>query len=114
MKNDSTDYPSQTFVAQINYQEAHRRADARARHCLQGFPVTGTVYTDNETSVMRKFGVDMAYPLEEVRARAVSATESEVTITVWGVGVWDTHEIAAMRQSIETGTPVCRQYQKRD
>lgn len=109
-------YPTDTFTVPITYQEAHRRAEAQPRECQQlpDMVVTGAVYTDNQTAVVRLNGAGSGLPLEEVEIEAIGPKQARITITVWGVGLWDKHEIAAMRQSIETGTPFCRPYQKRE
>lgn len=106
------DFPSQTFEVSLPYQEAHRRADAAARQCFPGMLVTGVVYTDKPAGNVRQFGADATTMVEDIEIEGMGADTSKVTITVWGVGVWDEHQMDAMRQSIETGSPVCRQYQK--
>src|SRR5690606_342561 len=107
----SGDYPTETFVAPVSYQAVHRNAENQARHCRQltDMIVTGSVYTDNQTSVVRLSGPGSGLPVAEIEAEAIGANQSRVTVTVWGWGIWDDRQIAAIRKSIESGEPVCRE-----
>lgn len=110
------DYPSDEFTVNRGYQEVHRIADSQPRACRQlpDAVVTGTVYSDNRTAFVRINSPAAGMPLEEVRISAIGSEESRVSIKVWGYGIWDEFEIAAMKASIFEGKPICRepQYQK--
>lgn len=104
-----------SFHAPITYQEAYRRADAYARHCRTStnwfkgsFQVDGNLYADNQTGVIHITAHGPGKDLERIEIAAAKNGGSDVTVTAWGIGIWDAREIAAARQSIETGTPVCR------
>jgi|GEM_PF-6623467 len=107
----SGDYPTETFVAPVSYQAVHRNAENQARHCRQmaDMTVTGSIYTDNQTSNLRISLPGSGLPVAEIEAEAMGADQSRVTVTVWGLGVWDDRQIAAIRKSIESGEPVCRE-----
>lgn len=104
------DHPTESFVVPISYQEAHRLADAQGRKCeqLPDLSITGAVYTDNKTAVVRLSSPASVAPVEIVEIKALDDAQSQVTITVWGVGIWDKYELAAMRKTLETGKIACR------
>jgi hypothetical protein len=115
IKPGDTENQSVSFVAPISYQEAYRRGDAQARQChthanmfKDSFTVAGNLYADNGTGVIHvtlpHAGTDLAR--FEVAEKGPSSTA--VTLTVWGRHMWDARELAAMRKSIESGSPVCR------
>ncbi|WP_338881529.1 hypothetical protein WHX56_14040 [Achromobacter veterisilvae] len=109
ISNDGTD-PTQTFDVPTSYQEAYRRADAYPRHCLQ-LPdqiVTGNLYHDIKQGVVRVNSPASGKPLEVIEIKEISDGRSQVTITVWGVGIWDEGELQAVRASMETGKNTCR------
>jgi len=100
-----------SFHAPTTYQEAYRRADAFARHChanTDWFKVAGNLYTDNQTGVVHITAPSATGDLERIDIATAKDGGSDVTVTAWSKGIWDAREIAAARQSIETGTPVCR------
>lgn len=109
ISHDGTD-PTQTFEVAGTYQEAYRRADAYPRHCLQLTDqiVTGNLYHDTKTGVVRVNSPASGKPLEVIDIKELTEGRSQVTITVWGVGVWDEGELQAARASIETGQNTCR------
>jgi len=102
------EYPSQTFTVPLSYQEAYRRADAQARECAHNMAVTGELFTDNQTGVVRVNAPTLSADLLRVSLRAVSESATEATVTASNEGQFDGGQVIAMRQSIETGTPVCR------
>lgn len=109
ISNDGTD-PTQTFEVPMPYQETYRRADGYPRHCLQ-LPdqiVTGNLYHDTKSGVVRVNSPASGKPLEVFDIKELADGRSEVTITVWGVGIWDEGELQAARTSIETGKNTCR------
>lgn len=109
ISNDGTD-PTQTFEVSSPYQETYRRADAYPRHCLQ-LPdqiVTGNLYHDTKSGVVRVNSPASGKPLEVFDIKELADGRSEVTITVWGVGIWDEGELQAARTSMETGKNTCR------
>lgn len=102
------EYPSQTFMVPIGYEEAYRRADAQARTCMPDVLTTGNLYADNKTGVVRlssggfSSGEQMNTKVEQMDAG------TRVTVTAWGVGGFDERQIAAVRKSVETGITTCR------
>ncbi|KNE23861.1 BPTD_2524 family lipoprotein [Achromobacter spanius] len=109
ISNDGTD-PTQTFEVATPYQETYRRADAYPRHCLQ-LPdqiVTGNLYHDTKSGVIRVNSPASGKPLEVIEIKELAGGTSQVTITVWGIGIWDEGELQAARKSLETGENTCR------
>ncbi|MEC6413631.1 BPTD_2524 family lipoprotein [Achromobacter xylosoxidans] len=109
ISHDGTD-PSATFEVASSYQEVYRRADAYPRHCLQ-LPdqiVMGNLYHDTKSGVVRVNSPASAKPLEEIEIKDSGADRTQVTVTVWGVGIWDEGELAAAKESITSGKPICR------
>ncbi|MFY3148489.1 BPTD_2524 family lipoprotein [Achromobacter xylosoxidans] len=109
ISHDGTD-PSASFEVDSSYQEVYRRADAYPRHCLQ-LPdqiVTGNLYHDTRSGVVRVNSPASAKPLEEIEIKDSGASRTQVTVTVWGVGIWDEGELAAAKESIASGKPMCR------
>lgn len=110
----SDDSPSITVDSKASYQDAYRRADAFARTChsegnpLAGsFIVSGNLYSDNQTGVVRiqhsSFGKDLMRT--EI---AATPTGSRSVIRVAGAGMWDERELQAISGAIRTGTITCR------
>lgn len=115
IRDDGSNAIHASSHALITYQEAYRRADAYARHCRTStnwfkgsFDVNGNLYSDNRTGVVHISMPANGKDLERIEIAASKHGGSDVTVTAWGVGVWDAREVAAARTSIETGTPICR------
>jgi len=70
--------------------------------------VNGSVYTDNQTAVVRFSSSGATAPLERVDIKSTGVNQSQITVTVWGVGIWDKYELSAMRKTLETGKIACR------
>jgi hypothetical protein len=115
INTDSTDYPYIKFAVPTGYQEAYRRAEIFARQChtstnpFKGsFNVSGNLFTDNHSGVVRINLPSAGRDLEIIKIRSINDNLSEITIIVWGVGIWDEKEMLAAKQSILTGTPTCK------
>jgi len=70
--------------------------------------VSGNLYTDKKTGILRVNTPRWGNDLERVEISAIDARSSSVTITVFGKYQWDKEGIQALRKSIETGRTVCR------
>lgn len=104
-------YPSETFVVPITYQEAYRRAQEQGRECLSTFETSGDLYTDNQTGVVRVQIPKFLYTgRESLRTEITRLLDdrTEVKVTADGVGVFDAKQIASVKRSIEAGKPICR------
>lgn len=103
------DYPSDTFTVAIGYQEAYRRADAQPRACLQQYPVSGNLFADNQSGVIRvglpNYG---SADLMRINLHQVTPETTEVKVTVYDGYPFDWKQVVAMRGSIETGSLMCR------
>lgn len=102
-------YPTETFTVPVGYQEAYRRADAQPRQCLPQMTTTGDIFSDNKTGILRVTltgysGADLL----RVSLRHISDDRTEVVVTASDDGVFDKGQAIAMRQSIESGSAVCR------
>jgi len=107
--------PSRTIVVPESYQEVYRRADAYARACwgtpkalVRGaWPVSGNIYTDTQTAVLRVGGAGQTADLERFEIRQLESG-TEVKVTVWGRGiVFDEDELERAASALATGTPGC-------
>lgn len=103
-----------TFTVDVSYQETYRRAEAFERQChtstgLNGsFSVSGNVYTDKSLAELRvasknEFGGDLTQISIEQKGEG-----SEVSVKLWGVGIWDDRELRALKESITSGSVICR------
>lgn len=107
--------PSMTIETDTTYQEAYRRADAFARECHSGaggpllgsFTVSGNLYSDNSTGVVRVQHPSATGDLLRVDIRATS-TGSTAVAWVAGIGMWDQRELEALAASMRTGKVGCR------
>jgi uncharacterized protein YceK len=107
--------PSTTIETSTTYQEAYRRADAFARGChsdaggplVGSFTVSGNLYSDNETGVVRVRHPSATGDL--LRIDIKSAPRGAVSVAwVAGIGMWDQRELDALSTSMRTGEMVCR------
>lgn len=115
IKDDASNAIHDSFHVGISYQEAYRRADAFARQChtstnaLRGsFNVSGNLYTDSQAGEVRINLPSYGKDLETIRVVAAANGGADVAVSVWGHGMWDVGELAAVRSSIESGQPTCR------
>lgn len=100
-------YPTDTFVVPIGYQEAYRRADAQHRACLPQYKITGNLYSDNQSGVIRVHVIFAEGILSKIDMRQLSPESTEVKITVSNEHQFTWRQIMAMRASIETGSAIC-------
>lgn len=104
-------YPTETFDVPVTYQEAYRRAQAHGHECLSTFDTNGDLYTDNRTGVVRVSIPKFMYTGREslrVNVAAKGESSTAVTATVDNVGVFDRRQLAALKKTIESGSPSCR------
>ncbi|GEM_PF-1131388 len=108
--------PSRTIVVPEGYQEVYRRADAYARACwgtpkalVRGaWPVSGNLYSDTRTAVLRVGNDGQVTDLERFDIRQLE-NGTEVTITVWGRGiVFDEDELERALGAVKRGAVPCR------
>ncbi|WP_125470722.1 BPTD_2524 family lipoprotein [Achromobacter aegrifaciens] len=106
--------PSAIVESMASYQEAYRRADAFSRTChsdgnpLAGyFVVSGNLYTDTQTGVVRVQHTTYAKDFLRVEI-AATPSGSTSTIRVAGVGIWDQKEIDALTETLKSGQIRCR------
>lgn len=107
----------ETFSVDTNYQAAFRRGGEYVRACHVNVQhpygiayawrhTLGEKGAPDEIQVY-KVG-EPATVLELISAESDGPAKSKVTVTVLGDGRWDAAEIAAVRASIQSATPVCR------
>lgn len=108
----------ETFEVNADFQASYRRASEYARVCHeQRAHPYGATYgygraegekgDPNEVIVYRT--TERAKILEIIQTLpSETPGRSNVTVTVLNEGLWDSAEIAAARQSIQSATPVCR------
>jgi hypothetical protein len=109
-------YPTTTFNVDVPYQEAYRRAEASLRQChassnplMRAKHINGTLYTDNHTGTIRVTMDGWGNDMERVEFSESGTGSTKVAITVWEGAMFDAGEVAAVRRSIETGVPACRE-----
>lgn len=116
IREDNSNSISETFTTPVTYQEAYRRAESFARHChtsnhymWQGsFNVAGDLFVDNTTGVVRVNLPNAGRDEERIEITSAGDSAATVLVRAWGIGIWDQRELAAAKQSIETGKLVCR------
>jgi hypothetical protein len=110
-------FPSETFDVNTPYDAAYRRAAEFVRicHTAPEYPY-GVQYRDSHT-LDEQFAAgrivvfkvpEPTVHLEEIETKPKGKTDSTVTVTVLGNGMWDARELAAAKQSIQSATPGCR------
>lgn len=102
-----------SFEVAVGYQEAWRRADAQMRQCLRGengHAVRGGADTTARTAVAEVITRFSSSPLVQANIQAQGDKRASVNLAAWNVGVWNEEGLAALRESIEFGTPTCRAY----
>jgi hypothetical protein len=110
-------FPSETFDVGAPYDAAYRRAAefVRVCHTAPEYPY-GVEYRDTHT-LDEQFAVgritvfkvpEPTIYLERIETKPKGKTDSTVTVTVLGTGMWDARELAAAKQSIQSATPACR------
>ena len=110
------EYENETFAVPITYQEAYRRAEAALRTCqasgtnpfIRQMMVTGNLYSDNETGVLRVNMEGWNNDMERVEISSEGTKSTTVKVSVAGEYWWDKEEIRALRESVETGKVICR------
>ena len=110
---DSNSSPKDTFTVPVSYDQVFLRARDQAERCWRGttgYPLGGGVNTANQTAQLYVSGDFGTGRMGQVDARALSSTSSEVTVTVWGINIWDRAALAAMHEVIEFGVPTCTSY----
>ena len=113
---DPNTSPRDTFTVEVGYEEVYRRAYEQAQRCWQtdtGYPIGGRIDQATRTAQLYVTG-DLGGRLGQVDVSAKSATTSEVTVIVWGVNVWDSAALRAMKEVIQFGVPTCTSYMPRD
>ena len=111
------DFPQQTFTVNTDYEAAYRRASEFFRVChVQADKKYGVQYVA-QNNVDRK-GTLTTIRLSQINntQRALMIFESEpdgprqskATVTVYGQAPWDAEQMDALRQSVQSATPVCR------
>lgn len=112
------DFPHETFAVNTDYEAAFRRANEFFRVChVEAEKRYGVQYL-TQTNVDRKgtlATIQLAQLNQAERPMMIFESEpdgprqSKATITVYGPAPWDAAQIAAVRQSVQTATPVCRE-----
>lgn len=103
------EYPSESFIVPVGYQEAYRRVDNHARECMPNAAIAGSLFSDNRTGIVRIASGGIASGEQmNTRIEQIGEQESKLTVTVWGIGHFDQRQIASVRKSVETGKPSCR------
>jgi hypothetical protein len=105
--------PSVEFVVPISVKSAYSRAVEQSKYCLvtyDRFPLTATLAPDEQSASVRVNMNLTGTLLSDVQIRAQGPSQSQVTVTMWGVDVWDATAVAAMRAAIEFGVPSCTNY----
>ncbi len=111
----TTASPSKSVDTETTYQEAYRRADAFARTChsdaggplVGSFTVSGNLYSDNQTGVVRVRHPSASGDLMRVDIKATSNGASSIA-WVAGIGMWDQKQLDAITKTIQTGEIACR------
>jgi len=114
---DTKTSPKETFNVAVPYDQVYQRATEQAERCWRGetgYPLGGGINPATQTAQLYVTGDLGAGRLGQVDIRALSPASSEVTVTVWGVNIWDRASLQAMHEVIEFGVPTCTSYMPRN
>lgn len=105
--------PLTTFDVPISIQTAYDRTVAQAKYCLvtkDNFPLTAQMSADQQSAIVNVRMSMTGTLLADIEMYAISAQKTNVSISMWGVNVWDQAAIDAMKAAIEFGVPSCTDY----
>lgn len=105
--------PLTTFDVPISIQTAYDRTVAQAKYCLvtkDNFPLTAQMSADQLSASVNVRMSMTGTLLADIEMYAISAQKTNLSISMWGVNVWDQAAIDAMKAAIEFGVPSCTDY----
>ncbi len=105
--------PSISYTVPRSYQIVYLRAQNQAGECLRGknqYDVYAQVDPVLQTALVSVRGPMGNVEVARTEIKAVDASHTEVTHTVWGRNPWDSKAMNAMRESILMDTSVCVVY----
>lgn len=105
--------PSTTFDVPIGIQTAYDRTIAQAKYCLvteDNFPLTAQMSTDRQSASVDIRMSMTGTLLADIEMYAIGAEKTNVSVSMWGVNVWDQAAINAMKAAIQFGVTSCTDY----
>lgn len=105
--------PSTTFDVPIGIQTAYDRTIAQAKYCLvteDNFPLTAQMSTDRQSASVNIRMSMTGTLLADIEMYAIGAEKTNVSVSMWGINVWDQAAINAMKAAIQFGVPSCTDY----
>ena len=105
--------PSTTFDVPISIQLAYDRTIAQAKYCLvtkDDFPLTAQMSADRQSASVNVRMSMTGTLLADIELASIGADKTNVSISMWGVDVWDQAAINAMKSAIQFGVPSCTDY----
>jgi len=105
--------PSTAFDVPINVQTAYDRTIAQAKYCLltkDNFPLTAQISPDRQSANVNVRMSVTGTLLAEIELNAIGPDKTNVSISMWGVDIWDQSAIDAMKAAIQFGVSSCTDY----
>ncbi len=105
--------PSTTFDVPISIQRAYDRTIAQAKYCLvteDNFPLTAQISDDRQFASVNVRMSMTGTLLSDIELTSIGADKTNVSISMWGVSVWDQAAVDAMKAAIQFGVPSCTDY----
>ena len=110
---NSNSSPKETFALPRAYQDAYKLATLQALQCWGNdgeFPIKGQLDPVTRTAQVAVTGGLGGSRYGQVDIRALDDQNSEITITVAGVNIWDAAAISAMQAALQFGVSTCTNY----
>ena len=105
--------PKETFTLPRAYQEVYKLATLQAQQCWSSdydFPIEGKLDAATRTAQVAVTGGLGGSRYGQVDIRALNDQNSEITITVAGINIWDDAAISAMHAALQFGVSTCTNY----
>lgn len=112
-----SDSPTLVFKTDFSYQEAYGFAREQAELCLLGkesYALRGNVDTAGKTAQVRVTAPFTDNDMARVEIKASGEQSADVTVTMWGVGIWNAAAARAMRDAVQYGVPSCTAFMPGD
>lgn len=110
---ESANAPKETFVLPRAYQEVYQLALVQAKECWSddgGLPVKGQLDPTALTAQVFVTNGLGSGRYGQVDIRALDDKNSEITVRLAGVNIWDAAALAAMHEALQFGVWTCTRY----
>jgi hypothetical protein len=105
--------PSEAFSVGVPLKTAYDRALAQTNYCLvteDRMPVQTSLSPDMQSGSIKVLMKLTNAVIAQTDLRAIDSNNTQVTVTMWGLNIWDAGAVSAMRAAIEFGVVSCTNY----